>query len=166
MGKINEVVTLNDLEQKICKHLATKRHQNARNHGITNARKGGQSDFETDYEGMCAEFAFCKLFNIFPDLTIEVRSSSKGTDDGDAILSNGMSVDVKATKYATGKLIAATWKQPKVEVYALMVGQSPNYTFKGFMKQEELLQQSRIGDLGRGPIHIAQQNELVELDQL
>ena len=62
------VVTLNDAEQRLARYLARQRYESNRNQGVTNNRVGPQSDEVTDLEGIAAEIAFCKLFNVYPDL--------------------------------------------------------------------------------------------------
>lgn len=162
--KINSIVILSETEQKICASIAKLRSSNARGNNVTNAKIGNKSDEEMDLEGVSSEFAFCKLFNLYPDLTIEVRSSRNDTDHGDAVLSDGRTVDVKSTHYPNGKLLAASWKKTNVDLFALMIGKSPTYTFKGFMRSEELIHPTKLGDLGYGKGYIAQQSELKELE--
>ena len=58
------------------------------------------------------------------------------------------------------------WKANNVELYALMIGEFPVYTFKGFMRREDLLKEERLGNLGYGQTYIAQQHELCELSEL
>jgi hypothetical protein len=142
------------------------RFENNRKKGVTNSKIGGQSDEVTDLNGIGAELSFCKMFNVFPDLSISTRSSTNGEDTGDAVLHNGKTIDIKATVYPCGKLLAVPWKQEKVDLFALMVGTFPTYTFKGFMRAPELLKKERIGDLGHGETYIAYQNELLSLEQI
>ena len=163
---IGTTITLDLTEQLICKAIANKRYQNARDMNVKNSKMGGQSNEQTDLEGISSELAFCKLFNVYPDLTVQVRSSAEGTDDGDAVLRDGRTVDVKSTKYHTGRLLAVRWKKPKVDFFALMIGSFPTYTFKGFMKSEELLKEQRIGNLGHGNGYIAVQHELKPLETI
>lgn len=159
MPRLNTEVTLNPPEQAICLALAKQRHAANRAAGIRNAKRGRQSDEETDLEGIGAEVAFCKLFNVYPDLSIEPRKADQ--DEGDCKLKDGRGVDVKATQYKTGKLIAVPWKKHNAPLFALMIGKFPKYAFKGFMPSEDLLREERIGSLGYGPTYIAQQEELV-----
>lgn len=161
--QIGSVVVLNSAEQDICKDIAKLRYTNNRSNGVKNAKMGNQSDEFTDLEGIASEFAFCKLFNVYPDLLIECRSSIRGEDNGDVILPTGHRVDVKATKYPSGKLLAVPWKKPDVDLFALMVGEFPRYIFKGFMKKDDLLCETRLGNLGHGDTYIAKQNELTDL---
>lgn len=106
------------------------------------------------------------MFNLYPDYSVYARSSQQGEDFGDALLPNGLTVDVKSTQYESGRLLAAKWKNPNVDLYALMTGTFPTYTFRGFMRSEELLRKSRLADLGHGEGFVAEQAELRTLDEL
>jgi len=162
--RIGTRVELNSGDQIVCKVLAKLRHQNNRSKNVKNSKIGDQSDEMTDLQGIGAEVAFCRLFNIFPDLSIHTRSTQE--DTGDAVLPTGETVDVKATHYPTGRLLAVPWKLPKVDLFSLMVGKFPIYTFKGFMRSSELIKPVRLGDLGHGNTYIATQDELKELDKV
>jgi len=164
--KVGTTIVLGGVEQAICRALARFRHENNRKSGVHNAKMGGQSDWETDLEGIGAEFAFCKGFNLFPDFSIEIRSSQQGEDTGDAILPCGLRVDVKTTKYPTGRLLSVPWKKDCADVFALMVGVFPSYEFKGFMLFGELCRDGRLGDLGHGATYIASQDELRSLEEI
>lgn len=163
MADIGDKTQLNETEQALCRAIAKKRYSNNRKSSVKNSKIGGQSNEFTDLEGIGSELAFCKLFNVYPDFSIEPRSSLAGEDTGDATLRDGRTVDVKATKYSFGRLVAVPWKQPHVDLFALMVGRFPEYEFRGFMKKDELLKDSRLGTLGHGPTYIAEQKELKNL---
>jgi hypothetical protein len=161
---INKSIILNEVEQELCETIAKRRHDNNRSNSVKNSKIGKQSDWETDLEGIASELAFCRLFNLYPDLTIFTRTSAQ--DAGDVTLPDGRTVDVKSTKYKNGKLLAVLWKSAKVDLYALMVGTFPEYTFKGFMSSSELLQPSKVKNLGYGDTYAAEQEELVELSDV
>lgn len=166
---LGQTVSLNEIEVRICTEIAKARYESNRAQNVTNARIGGQSNEATDLEGVAAELAFCKLFNLYPgqSLVIAPRSASRYEDAGDATLHSGHQVDVKATVYPSGKLTAPPWKHnPLVDCYALMIGACPTYTFRGFMTREELIRKDRLGTLGHGPTYIAYQTELVDLPTL
>ena len=169
MNNIGTIVELSEFEKKLSHAIAKVRFESNRKAGVTNAKRGSQSNAQTDLEGVGSELAFCKLFNTYPTNTFTTtpRSSQKGEDiEGDSILKDKL-VDVKSTTYQTGELIAAPWKGKNgVDCYALMTGNFPRYVFRGFMTAKKLLDEKKLGDLGRGPIYIAQQNELVEFEQL
>lgn len=162
--KIGQTITLSPVEQRICRGIAKMRYFNARSAGVKNAKIGGQSDAETDLEGFGAEMAFCRMFNVFPDLTIEIRCAD--TDKGDAVLPCGSTVDVKSTKYESGKLLASPSRKSGHDLYALMTGEFPTYTFRGFMKTSELHQDTRLGECGWNITYMAKQDELQGLSMV
>ena len=155
-------VTLSEVEQGIVEQLAKQKHQDARDAHVKNARRGPQSDYETDLEGVAGEFAFCKLFNLYPRITNIVQSAD--TDSYDATMGH-FTVDVKTTKYETGHLVASPKKGTAAmtpDFYALMVGSFPTYSFRGFMTSAELLRDARLQDMG----YMAKQHELRGPDAL
>src|SRR5262252_4238780 len=106
--------TLNNVEQSLARFIGRERSSSNREAGVTNGRRGPQSDAETDLDGIGAELAFCHLFNVYPDLSINPR---RGGADATWI---GWKVDVKATRYATGSLITLPSKAlDPCDLYAL-----------------------------------------------
>ena len=162
-NRIGVVVKLTDVEQQICLMVAESRQKNNRSSGITSRKRSNKSEMSLDVDGFAAEFAFCKLFGTFPDFSIHTRSSSKGEDAGDTVMS-GLWIDVKTTRRQNGRLLAPPWKKSNetVDVYALMVGECPTFGFRGFMLASELIMSSKLGDLGYGPTYLASQSELCE----
>ena len=155
---IGSMVSLSEAEQEICKAVATAKHAINRTGGVENKRVGPQDDQFTDLNGFGGELAFCKLFNIFPDFSLEIRNSS--TDRGDAILPAGYTVDVKTTVYPSGKLIAAPSLKANHDLYALMTGKFPAYTFRGFISTETLHNDLYKRQMGDHLTHWAYQSEL------
>jgi len=154
-------VILSEAEQRLAKFLAIQRFENARRKGLKNAKMGNQSNELTDLEGIASEIAFCKLANIYPDLDLD------HTNAADCFLRDGRAVDVKSTTYKTGRLLSVRWKNAgKVDVFVLMVGQFPKYRCAGFMEASELMQESRLTDLGHGEGFAATQTELKPLSSL
>ena len=159
--KIGSQTTLNEAEQRLAKYLATARYAKNRETSTKDLKIGPQDCDITDLEGVAAEIAFCKMFNIYPDLQMENRPNH------DAMLPGGTTVDVKATRYRSGKLLAVLGKIDKInglDMYSLIVGEFPGpYEFRGFMNSEDLLRPERLTDLGHGPTYAAQQKDLKEL---
>lgn len=160
--EIGTQVELTETEIRLSKHIAKSRSSGNRSEGVTNAKMGKISDEKMDLEGAASEIAFCKLFNIFPDLTISTRSSKAGTDSGgDCTLANGLTVDVKTTTRERGRLLAPKWKKAgSVHLYALLVGSCPTYTFKGFIQDSDLLKEENLIDLGYGITYAVTQDKL------
>ena len=103
--------------------------------------------------------AAAKLLNVWPDIQIEEIPTH------DLVVSN-YTVDVKATKYRTGKLIAALHKKDKAcDYYMLMLGTFPEYSLGGFCKKEKLLNEDTITNLGWGRLHALEQDQLMSLDE-
>jgi len=157
--KIGSTHELCAAERAVARYLAGERYKIARSLGIKDGKMGPQSTDATDLEGIAGEIAFCKIFNLYPDLQIGERLNY------DAILSSGVTVDVKTTKYETGRLLAVLGKETHApDAYALMTGVFPgSYTFRGFMWSKDLLINERIGDLGHGYGYMANQSMLVEV---
>jgi hypothetical protein len=58
-------IKLTESEVRICQWLAKQRHSSNRSGGVVDGKIGPQSCEETDLEGICGEFAFCKALNLF-----------------------------------------------------------------------------------------------------
>jgi hypothetical protein len=146
---------LNPAEQKLAKYLAQARYEANRNANITDAKIGPQSNKETDLGGTGGEIAFCKIHNVYPDLSIGRRPPY------DAILPTGHTVDVKTTSYESGCLaVRIKAKDDPADLYALMIGTFPEYRFVGWISKELLFRDENIGDLGHGPTYVIKQEGL------
>jgi hypothetical protein len=148
------IVKLNEVEQKLAIFLAKKRHQANRSSNTTNRKIGGQSDEQTDLEGVGAEIAYCKIMNVYPDMDLDHRPPD------DATLSDGRTVDVKATRYKSGRLVVVPWKKAGVDLFALMVGEFPEYRLAGTKPADEVIREDRLGDLGHGKTYMVEQKDL------
>lgn len=155
-GQIHTEVTLTDSEQKVAELIAKTRFDSNRANNIYNNKKGPQSNYETDLEGAASELAAAKALNVWPDLTEEIQVHD--------LTYNGFTIDVKTTKYRTGRLIAGLQKKDKsCDYYMLLVGECPTYDIKGFAKREDLLCEETVTDLGWGKLHALAQDKLVPL---
>ena len=161
-------VTLSSDELAVVRFMATQRDHN--NRFVPDKFQAPTSSVKTSeasWLGVAAEFAFCKLFNIFPDLAMHnEKHSSQGTDDGDCSY-QGQRIDVKNTHYINGKLMIVPWKKPSCFAYALMVGKPPTYVFKGFFKASEAITPARLQIVtGTNKAYVVHQHELKEFNQL
>ena len=151
---------LNEAEQKLATFLAKARHRKARRNNIENKRLGPQSDWETDLEGMAAEIAACKLLNVYPDLQTD------SIPVHDMVSRSGWTIDVKATKYKNGKLLAVKGKsENRSDFYMLMIGEFPEYRCGGLASAERLLNDKTLTDLGRGVGHAMEQSDLQSIEE-
>lgn len=153
------MIRLEESEQKICEYIAKERHNNARRKGVPNKKKGPQSAYETDLEGVASEMAAAKMLNVWPDLMI-------GEAPAHDLLVGRHTIDVKTTKYKTGKLIAALYKKDKAcDYYMLMLGTFPEYSLGGFCRKEKILNENTVTNLGWGQLHALEQDQLMSLDE-
>jgi len=149
--------TLTESEQLIAKFVAEQRTTNNRNAGTTNMRKSEMSDFEIDLQGFGGELAFCRLANVFPDLTVHNRSASKGEDQGDCVL-DGQRIDVKTSKKADAALWVPVRKIGTADAYALMVGEFPTFRLVGMADVQTVKECKVYNDS-----HVVDQDKLVSL---
>jgi hypothetical protein len=146
-------IVLNDTEQIMARQLAKRRHDNNRARGVVDRQIGKQPSEETDLNGLGAEMAFARIFNLYPDL-----GDTPGKEDGTT--RKGYSYDVKTTKYKNGRLLAVMNKRVEdCEFYVLMIGEFPSYTVTGYASAKELLSGKYIEDLGHGKGHAMKQTD-------
>lgn len=154
--------SLTDEEQEFAKLIARRRGEMNREKKIYNRRMSTRdSDFEVDLQGIGAEMYFAKTFNLYPDFAVGHAPPY------DAILPDGRTIDIKATKWKNGHLLAAPWKKKKElpDVYVLIVGQFPEYRIAGWMTADELLREERMS-VGKMTGYVAGQEELSAIDSL
>ena len=150
-------ISLNSAEQILAKFLAKARYDNARSKGKPDLKMGGQSNWETDLEGIGGEIAACKHFGVYPDTEVDLITLPKF----DLVTKKGKRIDVKTTKYATGKLLATKKKQlGECDAYVLVVGEFPDYRLVGWATDEELLNDNNLVDLGHGEGYALTQDQL------
>lgn len=151
----SHTIKLTDSEIRICEWLAKNRYANNRQSSVTDRKIGPQSCDETDIEGICGEFAFCKSMGIYPDMSVSVRKN------GHDFLHNGKRLDIKTTKYQNGKLLAVSSKTVSdVDSYVLVIGKRPSYLIAGWCKSEDLIREENLIDLGYGTTYCLPQNKL------
>jgi len=152
------VIILTEAEQRLARYLAQERPRRNRAAGVKDQLSGGDAE-AVELDGVGAELAFCRLMNVYPDLTTEPRKGG-----GDCVV-NGVTVDVKTTRYNNGQLIVKE-KVPKnhATVYALMVGRFPEYDYRGCALARDVLRPERLMKLGAGKVYAVDQEDLVLWD--
>ena len=148
-------ITLDNHEQEIVRGIALARHKNNIDRGSRSYKMGGGDDLLINLEGTGGEFAFCKLKNIYPDMSIDHPIPY------DCYINGVGFIDVKTTKKPNGMLLVGTWKYRAVpSYYALMVGEFPNYEFKGYFGGLEVFKPENLVDLGHGDTYGISQDRL------
>ena len=147
-------VTLDDAEMTLVKMIGGMRSIVARSAGVVDAKKAGLPGLTIDEDGMMAEYAFCKQYNVFPMISPTPRSGSY-----DCVY-NGKRVDIKSTRYKDGRLLATLKDNPDVDVYVLAIIDGNTVTFPGYATKAQLCREENKIDLGRGEGYALTQDKL------
>jgi hypothetical protein len=137
-------VTLNPFEQWIAKGLAAKRLEQNQADGARDMNQSGQDPRVIELEGIGGELAYCKLFNIYPDLQYTERAAE------DAISALHGRVDVKTAAPGRNLVIKATKQGTTVAGYVLMLGAFPEYEYAGYMPTAEALADENLKTIRDG----------------
>lgn len=147
-------VPLTDEMKVLASILGGFRSLTARNCGVADAKIGPQSGLESDIDGILGELAFCKIFNVFPDIGLKPRSGS-----ADAVM-DGKRIDVKTTRHQNGRLLSTLKGNPDVDIYVLAVIDDTNIELRGYALTADLIREDRIKDMGHGRGYAMEQSEL------
>lgn len=144
------VIELSIGERTLAHVIAALRQGVNRTAGLKNLKAGPQDPLLTDVVGLKGELAFAKWANVYPDLSIHLRSGSF-----DATW-NGWSVDVKSTRNPNGPLWLDERKRP--DVYVLAVVREEDVTLVGWLAGQvahetgrKQLQQDELHPMDRTP---------------
>ena len=148
-------INLTDDEVMMCQHVGHLRSVLSRGNKVKDMKRTDMAGLDIDAQGVTAEYAVAKHFNVFFDLGLSPRA---GSADG---VMNGYSYDVKSTHHALGKLLATLKDNPDVDMYILCI--TPDrWTVKlvGWCWKKELINKKNIKDLGYGKGYALEQNQL------
>ncbi len=163
--KIGQSISLSTAERKLAHFVAKNRNGKNRYFNVVNLKISAEDPHTVDLEGICGELAFCKLFNVYPDLDTD-RNPPHPLYDAIVPPPPGFCIDVKTTKYDNGKLLVDARKGSKtdgVDFYALMTGAFPGpYTFRGVIAKEHIIQPHKLGLLCGYKSYMAEQSELTD----
>lgn len=156
--KIGDTYKLNDAEIRLVGYVTRMRIEYNQKTGARATVYTNESLFENNRQGYGGEVAFCRLANVFPDTEYTIRSVH------DAVV-DGHTVDVKTTRNKTGVMyVKKMHHEDFPEYYAQMVGDFPEYTFMGYVKKEDALQEWRVREFPQhnSSSYVIEQNELKE----
>ena len=148
-------IHLNDLELKLIKQLSIYREQITKGiSNFTNHKVDDTPNLIMINNGLCAEFAFCKLMNIYPDLSLQNYGhiDCEHPDWG--------TIDVKSTKLPDGKLLVGIWKKKYPDAYVLMIDRSPIFDFVGWIESEKMIHDANIETIGINKTYVMPQWKL------
>ena len=149
------VITLSHGEQISARILASLRMGINRVAGTRDRKMSPRSAFDLELDGIGGEIAYAQRRNVYFDFSVSPRSG------GHDFIVNGLSADVKTTPNATGDLLVSASKAKNpCDIYVLMTGTFPEYTYRGFVLQQNLFIEKNLTDLNYGPTYLMPQSEL------
>jgi hypothetical protein len=148
------VVQLTDLEALSCRLIGNMKTISSRTQNVKDRQMGKQEAYETDEDGMIGEYAFCKHYNIFLDVSLSPRSGSYDC------MYKSKRIDIKTTRLPNGRLIATTKKNPDVDIFVLAIVEGNKVTFPGYALASELYNESKLTNLGHGETYTIEQQDL------
>lgn len=144
------------VEANIAQTLAVMRHTVCRVNDVPDKQMGEQDPIQIDRDGVLAEMAFGKAFNLYPDFSIYPRKGG-----ADLIGRNGKKIDVKATRYKTGRLLIHIEKEvTEVDIYVLAIVDGNTVDLVGYITAQDAMKEENIGDLGRGRGYVIERDQL------
>lgn len=150
------IVNMTPSESAIALTLAVMRNTTARQNNVADKQMGKQNPIEIDRDGILAEMAFGKQFNLYPDLSVYPRKGG-----ADLITHKGMKIDVKATRYKSGRLLIHIDKPvEEVDIYVLGIVDGDDVDLVGYIKSAEAIQPQNLNDLGHGSGYVIKQSDL------
>lgn len=155
------LVVLDPGEMAVAQTLATLRHSVNTAAGVTDKRRDTTRDPNTtELMGVVGELAFCKAYNVWPDLSVVPRSGGH-----DAVL-HGKTWDIKAVAKSHHRLLAHPDKNlTDVDRYGLAVVTDAVVELVGWAPADKLLHPSTVTDLGHGPVHALRPDQLQPFPQ-
>jgi hypothetical protein len=148
------VVQLTELETLSCRLIGNMKTISSRTQNVKDRQMGKQEAYETDEDGMIGEYAFCKHYNIFLDVSLSPRSGSYDC------MYKSKRIDIKTTRVTNGRLIATTKKNPDVDIFVLAILEGNQVTFPGYALAAELYDESKLTNLGHGETYAIEQQDL------
>tara|TARA_Y100000310_G_C20198500_1_gene585790 strand:- start:71 stop:550 length:480 start_codon:yes stop_codon:yes gene_type:complete len=153
-------ITLNSAEQIVCKQLALMRYEIARAVDRKDQQIGNQPSWQTDEDGIGGEIAASRLLNVYPSLVLK-------PDAGWDVMYRGKRIDIKTTRYKSGRLLAKlNARDDEVDVYLLVTGTFPEYDVVGYVLKDSLLSPKNVIDLGHGRGYGLSQDKLTPIEKL
>jgi len=150
-------ITLTVAEQKLAMYLAKARYDDNRAKGNPDTKLSPQTNKEIELDGISGELAVCRMLNVYPD----TETSYKELPKYDLMSANGSKIDVKTTKYASGRLLATKNKKlGECDIYILVTGIFPTYKVVGWCRDDELLKEENLINLGHGEGYALTQDKL------
>ena len=155
------IVHMTPPESAMALTLAVMRQTNSRASGVVNKQMSKQNPIEIERDGVLSEMAFGKQFNLYPDFSVHPRKGG-----ADLITHQGLRIDVKATRYKSGRLLIHIDKTIEdVDIYVLAIIDGDDVDFVGYIKSADAIKQEYVKDLGYGVGYVIEQTSLTKFKE-
>lgn len=152
-------VQMEPAEVAIAEMLAVMRNAANRGNHVADKQKGDQNPIQIERDGVLAEMAFGKAYNLWPDFSIMPRHGG-----ADLTGKTGKTIDVKATRYKSGRLLIHTDKEPgAVDLYVLAIVEDSTIDLVGYIESDKAIHPDNLGDVGHGQTYVVERERLVAL---
>jgi len=149
-------IELTACEMAIANVVAAMRTTCNRAAGIVERKIGGHSSYQMDVDGFAAELAFCKAMNLCADFVVANQSLTH-----DCVAHDGKTIDVKSTRYETGRLLVTPNKQDcTTQLYVLVVGAPPSFRIIGYASKDEVFDARNYREFNGRWSYILEQSQL------
>lgn len=126
-------VTLKPSEYSMAAYLSSVRDFVNKDFGVNDRQMGRDDGFLIGVDGLVAELAVCKHFNVWPDLSFEPR---KGGFD---CVINESTVDVKSTKPEKTTFYIPEWKAKNdIDIYIFCHVKFRTVTILGWLRRGDI----------------------------
>jgi len=132
-------VILDQTEIEAMMFLAELRYMINRGTGVDNFHNTtDRPHMENEVMGLCGEYAFGKMFNLFMNVS---QNPSGRAGEADFIGRDGSHIDVKTTKpdKAFSLRVPVLSSPPAHDYYVLMIDHSPIFVYAGYCTVKELV---------------------------
>lgn len=129
------VIQLSSIECDLCRRVGQARRDSNRESGVKDLLVAKENPYHMDIQGVAAELAFAKHYNLYPPLDVGIRH---GTADFEV---NGRSIDVKQSDYSDARLIVPPYKLEEgraSDSYVLVTGVLPKLVLRGHARKEDI----------------------------
>ena len=155
------IVHMTPPESAMALTLAVMRQTNSRASGVVNKQMSKQNPIEIERDGVLSEMAFGKQFNLYPDFSVHPRKGG-----ADLITHQGLRVDIKATRYKSGRLLIHIDKTVEdVDIYVLAIIDGDDVDLVGYIKSADAIKQEYVKDLGYGVGYVIEQTSLTKFKE-
>jgi hypothetical protein len=137
-------VELKPSEYAMCCYLSAMRTLVNTQSGVSEKKMGSDDGYKIGVDGLVAEIAFCKHFNIFPDLSFDPRGGGH-----DCIFHNRR-VDIKSTKPGrTTVYLPERKKHNKIDMYVWCYVDFRSVEILGYFFPLDLFKPENLGQSPR-----------------